>query len=189
MLGAFVTFITMATACDSMGVIWISVTTGIVNRGGMDTTGSRGACLATYRSPTLIISAPAAETDEIILAAAPICEETAPNNATTLKTAAVSLTTFAMLVISFNIDLTCHGNHCPTLTRIFNVTPQYFQPMQPLPVPIVAKSNMLTHPERRILRVKRPSLRQKSAMYEKDEVDELSERMEYLNIGSNTENH
>ena len=53
---------------------------------------------------------------------------------------------------------------------IFDVTPQYFQPMQPLPVPIVPKSN---HPERRILRVKRPGLRQKSAMYEKDEVDEL----------------
>ena len=68
---------------------------------------------------------------------------------------------------------------------IFNVTPQYFQPMQQLPVLNVPKSNTLTHPERRILRVKRPSLRQKSAMYEKDEVDELAERMSFLKIGSN----
>ena len=80
----------------------------------MDTTVSWGACLATYRSPTLIISTPAELTDEIILAAAPICEETAPITGTTIKTAAVSFTTFAMLVILFNNGLTCHGNHCPT---------------------------------------------------------------------------
>ena len=73
----------------------------------------------------------------------------------------------------------------PASPAVFNVTPQYFPPMQPLPVPIVPKNNVLTHPERRILRVKRPSHRQRSAMYENDEVDELAERMEYLNIGSN----
>ena len=72
-----------------------------------------------------------------------------------------------------------------TSQAIFNVSPQTFPPLSPLPVPIVPKDTMLTHPERRILRVKRPSLRQKNDMYEKDEVDELSERMEYLNIGSN----
>ena len=76
-----VTFVTMAITCDSMGVIWISVSTGIVNGGGMDTTGSWGACLPTYLSAT-----PIAETDEIILAAAPICEETAPITGTTDRT-------------------------------------------------------------------------------------------------------
>ena len=122
-----VTFVTMATACESMGVIWISVSTGIVKEGGMDTTGSCGACLATYRAPTPIISAPAGLTDEIMLAAVSICEETAPITGTMLKTAAVSFTTFAMLVIPFNIGLTCHGNHCPTLTRIAEVFPRITQ--------------------------------------------------------------
>ena len=73
----------------------------------------------------------------------------------------------------------------PVPPAVFDVTPQYFQPMQPLPAPIMPKSNVLSHPERHILRVKRPSHRQKSATYEKDEVDELPERMGYLNIGSN----
>ena len=47
----------------------------------------------------------------------------------------------------------------PASPAVFNVTPQYFPPMQPLPVPIVPKSNVLSHPESRILRVKRPSHR------------------------------
>ena len=80
----------------------------------MDTTGSWGACLPTYLSATPIIYVAAELTDEIMLAAVPICEETAPITGTMLKTAAVSFTTFAMLVILFNNGLTCHGNHCPT---------------------------------------------------------------------------
>ena len=72
-----------------------------------------------------------------------------------------------------------------TSQAIFNVSPQYFPPLSPLPVPIVPKGAVLSHPERRILRVKRPSLRQKNDMYQKDEVDELAERMESLNISSN----
>ena len=72
-----------------------------------------------------------------------------------------------------------------TSQAIFNVSPQTFPPLSPLPVPIVPKGTVLTHPERRILRVKRPSLRHKNDMYQKDEVDELAERMEFLNIGSN----
>lgn len=57
--------------------------------------------------------------------------------------------------------------------------------MSPLPAPIVPKSNVLSHPERRILRVRRPSARQKASMYQKDEVDELADRMNFLDIGSN----
>ena len=60
-----------------------------------------GVCFATYLSPTPIISATAAETEEIMFAAAPICELTAPITGTTLKTVAVSFRTFAILVMPF----------------------------------------------------------------------------------------
>ena len=92
MLDAFA-FVTMATDCDSMGVICISVSS---IGGGMGTT---GVCFHTYLSATPIIEL----TDEIMLAAVPICEETAPITATILKTAAVYFTTFAMLVIPLKI--------------------------------------------------------------------------------------
>ena len=46
-------------------------------------------------------------------------------------------------------------------------------------VPIVPKGAVLTHPERRILRVKRPNPRQKNDMYQKDEVDELAEHWSF----------
>ena len=59
-------------------------------------------------------------------------------------------------------------------------SPQTIPPLSCLPVPIVPKSTVLTHPG---WRVKRPNLRQKNDMYQKDEVYELAERMEYLNIG------
>ena len=99
----------------------------------------------------------------------------------------VQMTPIVSPVVTIATGVTGNASSTPPQISpaVFNVLPQSFPPMQPLPAPIVAKSTVLTQPERRILRVKRPGLRQKNDMYQKDEVDELAERMEYLNIVSN----
>lgn len=72
-------------------------------------------------------------------------------------------------------------NAISSCIEIFNVLP--VSSFSPYPPQIVPK-NGTSYPERRILRVRRPSAhersRRNSGIYQKDEVDELTERMSFL---------
>jgi hypothetical protein len=105
---------------DSMGDIWTSVSS---LEGGIDTTFSC-ACLLAYFSAIPIISKPAELTDETMFAAAEIWLDTAPITGTMLKTAAVSLTVFAMLVMPFRMGLSTFDPNATAFVAILAVTDQ-----------------------------------------------------------------
>ena len=71
------------------------------------------------------------------------------------------------------------GSNVSQAPAIFNVLPPSNSVMAPTFAPIIPKSNV-SYPGRRILPMRRPSARKRQV----DEVEELSERLSFLDIGS-----